>query len=353
MRARATETPGAKGNLGRANGRQATSRKPKRAATRARGDARRGEAVKRAETPEAASAPDVVVITGLSGSGMSSATNAFEDLGYFCVDNLPLTLLPTFARLVQPDDGEDDPGKQHIRRAALVIDIREGHFLREFERQIERLRRGDLKVAVLFFEASDQILQRRFSETRRPHPYETDDGLAASIRAEREAMADIRAHADLIIDTSEHNVHSLRRYLVERFSPEAEGAAMRVQVLSFGHKYGGPRDVDLLFDVRHLPNPHFEPELRHLSGSDRRVVQYLKAQPETAETLRRFGELLDYLLPLYRREGKSYVTVGVGCTGGRHRSVMMANALARHLRRQDYEVSVVHRDMRKTKAARS
>jgi UPF0042 nucleotide-binding protein len=336
--------------LGRANGRQATSRKSKRVAPRVRDGARPGDG---AGPPEAAAAPDVVVITGLSGSGMSSATDAFEDLGYFCVDNLPLTLLPTFARLVQPDDGEDDTAsdKRRIRRAALVINIREGHFLDEFVGRIERLRRGDLKVAVLFFEASDQVLQRRFSETRRPHPYETDDGLAASIRAEREAMADIRAHADLIIDTSEHNVHSLRRYLVERFSPDAAGAAMRVQVLSFGHKYGGPRDVDLLFDVRHLPNPHFEPGLRHLSGGDRRVVQYLKAKPETAETLRRFNELLDYLLPLYRREGKSYVTVGVGCTGGRHRSVMMANAVARHLRRQGYEVSVVHRDVRKTKAA--
>ncbi|HLL74991.1 MAG TPA: RNase adapter RapZ [Pyrinomonadaceae bacterium] len=321
----------------------------KRAAARVGGGGRR-EGFETPEAAETGAAPDVVVITGLSGSGMSSATDAFEDLGYFCVDNLPLTLLPTFARLVQPDDGEDD--KRRIRRAALVINIREGHFLEEFVERIERLRRGDLKVAVLFFEASDQVLQRRFSETRRPHPYETDDGLAASIRAEREAMADIRAHADLIIDTSEHNVHSLRRYLVERFSPDAGGTTMRVQVLSFGHKYGGPRDVDLLFDVRHLPNPHFEPDLRHLSGSDRRIVQYLKAKPETAETLRRFGELLDYLLPLYSREGKSYVTLGVGCTGGRHRSVMVANALARHLRRQGYEVSVVHRDSRKTKASR-
>jgi RNase adapter protein RapZ len=330
--------------LVRANGRQATGRKAKGAAARAAGGA---------EASEIAAAPDVVVITGLSGSGMSSATDAFEDLGYFCVDNLPLTLLPTFARLVRPEDGEDDAGKQRIRRAALVINIREGHFLSEFGRQIERLRRGDLSVAVLFFEASDAVLQRRFSETRRPHPYGTGDGLPASIRAEREAMAVIRAHADLIIDTSEHNVHSLRRYLVERFSPDPGGAAMRVQVLSFGHKYGGPRDVDLLFDVRHLPNPHFEPELRRLSGSDRRVVQYLKAKPETGETLRRLNELLDYLLPLYRREGKSYVTVGVGCTGGRHRSVMVANALARHLRRQAYEVSVVHRDVRKARAARA
>ena len=297
-------------------------------------------------------APDVVVITGLSGSGMSSATDAFEDLGYFCVDNLPLTLLPTFARLVKPEDEEDvgeGTDKPHIKRAALVINIREGRFLSEFERQIARLRRETgLDVAVIFFEASDQGLQRRFSETRRPHPYASGDGLAASIRAEREAMAQIRAHADLIIDTTEHTVHTLRRYLVERFSPHAAGATMRVQVLSFGHKYGGPRDIDLLFDVRHLPNPHFEPELRPFSGSDARVARYIKSKPETAETLRRFGDLIDYLLPLYKREGKSYVTIGVGCTGGRHRSVMTANELGRHLRRGGYDVTVVHRDLRKT-----
>ncbi|MCA1613032.1 MAG: RNase adaptor protein RapZ, partial [Acidobacteria bacterium] len=247
-----------------------------------------------AASPRQGAAPDVAVITGLSGSGMSSATDAFEDLGYFCVDNLPLTLLPTFARLVRPEGDDDDGGenKQHIRRAALVINIREGRFLSEFESQLARLRRGGLRVAVLFFEASDHVLQRRFSETRRPHPYDGGDGLAASIRAEREAMADIRAHADLIIDTTEHTVHSLRRYLVERFSADPAGTPMRVQVLSFGHKYGGPRDADLLFDVRHLPNPHFVPELKHLSGNNRRIVEYIRAKPEAEETLRRFNDLL-------------------------------------------------------------
>ena len=301
--------------------------------------------------PEAApaGAPDIVIITGLSGSGMSSATNAFEDLGYFCVDNLPLMLLPTFARLVQGEDEEP----AHIQRAALVIDIREGEFLNEFDEQLKRLRReSGLGVFVLFLEASDEVLQRRFSETRRPHPADAGDGLPDAIRRDREAMSDIRARADVIIDTSEHTVHSLRRYLVERFSPSGEGAPMRVQVVSFGHKFGGPRDVDLLFDVRHLPNPHFVAGLRHLSGHDRRIVEYLKDKPETVETLRRFGELLDYLLPLYRREGKSYVSVGVGCTGGRHRSVMVANALARRLRRAGFAASAVHRDVRKTKPKR-
>jgi UPF0042 nucleotide-binding protein len=294
-------------------------------------------------------APDIVIITGLSGSGMSAATNAFEDLGYFCVDNLPLTLVPTFARLVQP--GED--GQARIERAALVINIREGEFLSEFERELQRLRDQGLRVFVLFLEASDEALQRRFSETRRPHPAETGGGLLKAIDDERAAMAHIRSHADHITDTSEHTVHTLRRLLVERFNPNLEGAPMRVQVLSFGHKYGSPPEMELLFDVRHLPNPFFVPELRELSGHDRRVVEYLKSKPEVEETVSRFSDLLDYLLPLYKREGKSYVTVGIGCTGGRHRSVMVANTLARRLRRVGFDAQAIHRDVRKTKRRRS
>jgi UPF0042 nucleotide-binding protein len=294
-------------------------------------------------------APDIVIITGLSGSGMSAATNAFEDLGYFCVDNLPLTLVPTFARLVQP--GED--GQARIERAALVINIREGEFLSEFERELQRLRDQGLRVFILFLEASDEVLQRRFSETRRPHPAETGGGLLKAIADERAAMAHIRSLADHITDTSEHTVHTLRRLLVERFNPKLEGALMRVQVLSFGHKYGSPPEMELLFDVRHLPNPFFVPELRELSGHDRRVVEYLKSSPEVEETLSRFNDLLDYLLPLYKREGKSYVTVGIGCTGGRHRSVMVANTLARRLRRAGFDAQAIHRDVRKTKRRRS
>jgi UPF0042 nucleotide-binding protein len=290
-------------------------------------------------------APDIVIITGLSGSGMSSATNAFEDLGYFCVDNLPITLLPTFARLVET--GQDDHAS--IERAALVINIREGHFLSEFEVKLRALRERGLKVFILFLEASDDVLQRRFSETRRPHPADPGDGLAAAIRAERDAMENIRTHADYIIDTSDHTVHTLRALLVERFSPDTRGTTMRVQVLSFGHKYGNPRDMELMFDVRHLPNPHFVPELRDLSGHDRRVVQFLKSKPEVEETISRFHDLLDYLLPLYKREGKSYVTVGIGCTGGRHRSVMVANSMARRLRRAGFDAQAIHRDVAKVK----
>ncbi len=288
-------------------------------------------------------APDIVVITGLSGSGMSSATNAFEDLGYFCVDNLPLTLLPTFTRLVL----EDDTARPHIERAALVMNIREGQFLSDFPGRLKALRRSGLNVFVIFLEASDEVLQRRFSETRRPHPFSTGDGLLSSIQNERKAMEEIRSLADLIIDTSEHNVHTLRRLLVERFSPNSEGTPMRVQFISFGHKYGTPRDLDLLLDVRHLPNPHFVPELHRLSGHNKEVVKYLNASEEVRETLRRFSEMLEYLLPLYRREGKSYLNVGIGCTGGRHRSVMVANALARGMHRAGFDASAAHRDVNK------
>jgi UPF0042 nucleotide-binding protein len=286
--------------------------------------------------------PDILIITGLSGSGMSSATNAFEDLGYFCVDNLPITILPTFARLIEANQDENG-----ISRAALVIDIREGTFLADFPKQLEALRANGLNVYVLFLEASDEALQQRFSETRRPHPADKGQGLTQAIRDERTAMQRIRRLADQIIDTSDHTVHTLRNHLVQRFSPDKQGSSMRVQVLSFGHKYGSPANLELLFDVRHLPNPHFVPDLRRLSGHDRRVVKFLKAQPEVEETVKRFSELMEYLLPLYKREGKSYVTVGIGCTGGRHRSVMVANALANQLRRLGFDAQAVHRDVRK------
>ena len=290
--------------------------------------------------------PDIVIITGLSGSGMSSATNAFQDLGYFCVDNLPITMLPTFGRLVTDDE------EKGIRRAALVIDIREGGFLADFDKQLDALRASGLNVTVLFFEASDDVLQYRFSETRRPHPAEKGQGLLAAIRDEREAMSRIRAHGDQIIDTSDHTVHSLRKFLLERFSLDREGAPMRVQVMSFGHKYGNPGDLELLFDVRHLPNPHFVPELKRLSGHDPRVVKFLRSDDEVKETLKRFTDLLSYLLPLYKREGKSYVTVGIGCTGGRHRSVMIANELARALRKAGFDAHASHRDVRKVNRSR-
>lgn len=286
---------------------------------------------------------DFIIVTGLSGSGMSSATKAFEDLGYFCVDNLPLTMLSTFARLLQPGD----EGVPAIEKAALVINIRERHFLDEFQTELGKLEKRGLKPFIIFFEASDDVLQRRFSETRRPHPARNGNSLIESIREERTAMEPVRLLADLIIDTSEHTVHTLRRLLVQRFSANKEGAPLRVQVVSFGHKYGSPKDLDLMFDVRHLPNPYFDPKLKEFTGEDRRVVAFLDRHPEVKETVERFEDLLKYLLPFYKREGKSYLTIGIGCTGGKHRSVMVAARLGKLLKRDGYEVSVNHRDMQK------
>ena len=291
---------------------------------------------------EIKSLPNFVIITGLSGSGMSSATNAFEDLGYFCVDNLPLTMLKTFSRLLVPNKEE----KVAIEKAALVINIRERHFLSEFPEEIKKIKKK-ISPFVLFFEASDAVLQRRFSETRRPHAADSGMGLLSAIRAEKEAMEEIRDSADLIIDTSEHTVHTLRRLLVQKFGHTEDGAPLHVQMVSFGHKYGVPHQVDLLFDVRHLPNPYFEEGLRELPGTDKKVVGYLEKQTEVEETIKRFVDLLEYLLPLYRREGKAYLSIGVGCTGGRHRSVMVANRLGKALKNDNFDVSIVHRDVQK------
>jgi len=296
-----------------------------------------------AKTRQTEAVPKFVIITGLSGSGMSSATNAFEDLGYFCVDNLPLTMLSTFARLLLPNDEEVTA----IEKAALVINIRERHFLSQFPTEITKLTKKRLRPYVVFFEASDDVLRRRFSETRRPHPADAGRGLLPAIRSERREMKNIRELADLIIDTSEHTVHTLRRLIVQKFGHAASAAPLKVQIMSFGHKYGNPRDVDLLFDVRHLPNPYFEASLRDLNGESSKIVKYLSQHGEVQETIRRFVDLVEYLLPFYQKEGKSYLTVGVGCTGGKHRSVMVANALREAVKKGGYNVSVVHRDMQK------
>jgi len=266
---------------------------------------------------------------------------AFEDLHYFCVDNLPLTMLQTFARLLVPNDDEVTA----IEKAALVINIRERHFLAEFPDELQKLKRKKLEPFVVFFEASDESLQRRFSETRRPHPADTGKGVLSAIRSERRAMKEIRSHADLIIDSSEHTVHTLRQVIVEKFSSTSDGTPFSVQIVSFGHKYGNPRDLDLLFDVRHLPNPFFEPTLKELGGNDPRIVNYLRKHVDVEETVDRFAELLAYLLPFYKREGKAYLNVGIGCTGGRHRSVMVANRLAELLKEKEFSVSVRHRDL--------
>jgi UPF0042 nucleotide-binding protein len=291
----------------------------------------------------AAELPEFVIITGLSGSGMSSATDSFEDLGYFCVDNLPLAMLSTFGRLLIAPDGR----RPAIGKAALVINIRERQFLSDFSAELEKLKKRKLSPFVVFFEASDEVLQRRFSETRRPHPADTGKGLVAAIKGERKALKDIRKLADLIIDTSEHTVHTLRHLIVQKFSGHEDGVPLKVEILSFGHKFGTPRAVDLLFDVRHLPNPYFNKDLKHLSGEDPKIVEYLTGQPEVGETVEKINDLLFYLLPRYQREGKSYLTIGIGCTGGRHRSVMVASSIKNALKEKKFDAFVTHRDVSK------
>jgi UPF0042 nucleotide-binding protein len=254
-----------------------------------------------------------------------------------------MTMLSTFARLLLPNKDEITA----IDKAALVINIRERHFLSEFPAELAKLQKKLLDPFVIFFEASDESLQRRFSETRRPHPADTGKGLLNAIRAERKAMRHIRPTANMIIDTSEHTVHTLRRLIVQTFGADREGAPIRVQIVSFGHKFGSPRDLDLLFDVRHLPNPYFEKTLKEKTGDDAKIVKYLDGFEEVRETVSRFEGLLEYLLPFYQREGKSYLNIGIGCTGGRHRSVMVANRLRDLLKKAKFDVSVVHRDMQK------
>jgi UPF0042 nucleotide-binding protein len=279
--------------------------------------------------------PELVIITGMSGSGKASALKAFEDLGYYCVDNLPVELIPRFAELAQ-QSGE-------IRRTALVVDVREGEGLDKLPGILKEVRR-QIPTRVIYLEASDAVLLRRFSETRRPHPLGTGEPVRASLQAERKRLQPIRKLADLVIDTSKFNVHELRAHVLDSFKREASDHNILVSCVSFGFKHGVPEDADLVFDVRFLPNPHFVPEFRPLTGRHPRVARYIRSFPQTQEFLTRISELLIYLLPHYIREGKSYLTISFGCTGGQHRSVMMAEEVSRHLRRAGYRVKVVHRD---------
>jgi UPF0042 nucleotide-binding protein len=280
----------------------------------------------------------VVIVTGLSGSGMSSALKAFEDLGYFAVDNLPIQLIPIFAQLC--DESAE------IERTAFVVDSRSREFLGIFPRIHEEMTRKGVPVKVLFMEADDDILVRRYSETRRPHPL-PDGDVVAAIRHERALLSEIRELADVVIDTSEHTVHTLRDVIRERFADKSGAQELNVTILSFGFRNGLPRGLDMLFDVRFLPNPHFVADLRPLTGLDQQVIEYLSSQSEVEETITRLGDLLEFLLPRFKREAKSYLSVGVGCTGGRHRSVMVAEALTARLAELGYRSRVVHRDIEK------
>ena len=284
---------------------------------------------------EARSAGELVIITGMSGSGKASVLKAFEDLGYYCVDNLPVELIPRFAELV----GQSS----EIERTALVVDVREGSQLESLPAIVKSVRRM-LPTKMIFLEAADAVLVRRYSETRRPHPLGTNNTVKSSLAEERRHLRPIRGMADLVIDTSKFNVHELRSYITERFQKQETDKNLMVSCVSFGFKHGVPDDADLMFDVRFLPNPHFVPEFRPLTGRDPKVARYIRSFPQSREFIARISELLIYLLPHYIREGKSYLTVAFGCTGGQHRSVMIAEDVSKRLRKAGYRVKAVHRD---------
>jgi UPF0042 nucleotide-binding protein len=281
----------------------------------------------------------LVILTGLSGSGKGSVLNTFEDLGFYCVDNLPVALIPTFGELYVEGAGEID-------RAALLVDAREGEQIDRLP-GIYRKLRSEHPATLVFIEASDEALIRRFSETRRPHPLGGNGSIAEGIREERRRMAPIRRAADVIIDTTKFNVHELRQFIIDRFQNPGRKPLL-ISVVSFGYRYGIPSDADLVFDVRFLPNPHFVPKLRPFSGKNPKVARYIRSFPQTGQFLRRIEGLLAYLIPHYIGEGKSYLTVALGCTGGRHRSVMLAEVIRRNLKRRGYATKVVHRDLEKS-----
>ena len=294
-----------------------------------------GRAARRKKSA-ASPAKELVILTGISGAGKASALKAFEDLGYHCVDNLPLELLPHFATLVSKSE--------EVARAAIVVDVREGSTLDRLPQILKGIKKL-LHTRVVFLDAQDAVLVRRYSETRRPHPLGRSDTVWRSIVEERQLLDPIRNVADSLIDTSTFNVHELRADIVARFSHGEETKRLLVSCLSFGFKNGVPLDADMVFDVRFLPNPHFVPEFRRKTGLDPSVAAYVRGFPQTREFLNRVTKLMLYLLPHYVKEGKSYLTVAVGCTGGQHRSVMMAEEMGKRLEKAGYQVKALHRDM--------
>jgi UPF0042 nucleotide-binding protein len=292
------------------------------------------KAVKHKAGPE--SKGELVILTGLSGSGKLSALKAFEDLGYYSVDILPLELVTQFADLVRQS--------VEIERAALVVDVREGMRLDEFPEILKKVSRV-LPTRVVFLEASEDALIRRFSETRRPHPMGRAETVLKSIRAERKRLDPIRNVADIVLDTTKFNVHELRAHIIAQFEREESDRNLTISSNSFGFKNGVPTDADLVFDVRFLPNPHFVPEFRKLTGKHPKVAKYVRDFPQTAEFLDKTTEMLKFLLPHYIEEGKSYLTVAFGCTGGQHRSVFIAEEMKKRLAAAGYRVKTTHRDM--------
>jgi UPF0042 nucleotide-binding protein len=281
----------------------------------------------------------LVLITGLSGSGKSIVAKCFEDLGYYTVDNLPLPLLRRFLY----DPLEHVPG---VDRIAVVTDVRAPGFAVEFPRLLREMDRANVDVTLLFLEASDEVLVRRFSETRRPHPLATDAPVIEGIRRERELLAPLRERADMVFDTSQWSVHEIRNQVYREFATHpGEEPGMVLSLVSFGFKHGIPPGTDLLFDVRYLSNPHFVPGLREQTGQDAAVLEYLRKQPDFEEIVERLTDLLVHLLPRYRRENRSYLSVAVGCTGGRHRSVAVCERLKTELEERGWPARLIHRDI--------
>jgi RNase adapter protein RapZ len=279
-----------------------------------------------------------VILTGLSGSGKSTVLKAFEDMGYYCVDNLPVGLIPIFAELHAAGEGD-------LQRAALLVDAREGLQLEKLPGLLKHLRQ-EHPIILVYIEAHEDALLRRYSETRRPHPLGKDFSVRESLHQEQVLMEPIRRLADVVIDTSQFNVHELRNFVSKRFKSESKRPLL-VSLVSFGYKFGVPTDTDLMFDVRFLPNPHFVPKLRRFTGKDGKVRRYIESFPQTGEFLRRMQGLLTFLIPHYIEEGKSYLTIAFGCTGGRHRSVMMAEWMKRALEQKGFATRVLHRDIGK------
>lgn len=282
----------------------------------------------------------ILVVTGLSGSGKSTAVRALEDEGFFCVDNLPVTLFPTFIELARNS-------RERIDGVVLVMDIRGRDFLKGYEKVFQEIRQGGGKIEVLFLEATDEVLIRRFSETRRRHPALENGSIVEAIRLEREQLSGLRKMADLVIDTSELNVHQLKELTVARVKEAERPREMTVHIQSFGFRYGLPLESDLVLDVRFLPNPHFVPALRPFTGLEERVRDFVLNCPETDRFLEKLIPLLQFVIPAFRREGKSYVTVSVGCTGGRHRSVAVVEKLREALQGLGIILKISHRDMEK------